>query len=219
MNAIFRSALTMALGASALILPFACGDDTSDGASATSGDDDGAADDDSGDDDGATDDDSGDDDGTTDDDSGDDDDNTSTFETDAGTFDVEFSGAGETCGDTTCKNGTLYQNGDSLITLSGCCADEGDETCGLNFSIAGRLFGLKDPGCEALDLPGSADPSCEMSPPLEIAFDQLNGVVLEGCCQATGQCGYSASFEGFGFGCVSPTRFGHDEGSDCDYEP
>lgn len=239
MHTVSRSVLTMLLGLACFAVPFACGDDE-DGETASTGDDDSdddapAGDDSDEDDDAPATDDDGpamDDDGpATDDDSDDDaadddaaDDDApggpSTFETDAGTFEVEFSGEGDTCGSETCQNGTLYENGESRFMFQGCCANEDEEQCGLDFSLVGLFFGLEDPGCEALDLPGSPDPSCEASPPLdEILYDPLRGVVLEGCCQASGQCGYSASFDGFGFGCVSPTRFGHEEGGNCEYQP
>jgi hypothetical protein len=225
MHAVSRSLLVMLLGAATLALPFACGSGSSAGTSAGTGDDDAdddstksdddtsADDDGSGDDAGAADDDTGDDDTT-----GDDDSSTSTFETDAGTYQVVFSGEGDTCGDEVCKNATL-NDGATQFQFSGCCADEAASRCGLDFKLYGLFFGLKNPGCEALDLPGSPDSSCESSAPLQAAYDAVNGIVLEGCCQASGKCGYSTSFEGFGFGCVSPTRFGYDEGADCDYQP
>jgi hypothetical protein len=230
MHVVSRSLFTMFLGLAALSVPLACGDDAEGDGASTSSDDDDAADDDAADDDAADDDDDGpaqddDDSSGTDDDNATDDDaegptGPSTFETDAGTFEVEFSGVGETCGGETCANGTLYENGESRFMFDGCCVDEDGELCGVDFSILGNFFGLSNPGCEALDLPGSDDPSCEASPPLDqILYDPLKGVVLEGCCQESGECGYSASFDGFGFGCVSPTRFGYDEGADCEYQP
>lgn len=234
MHTVSRSVLTMLLGLACCTVPFACGDDEGDGETASAGDDDSDDDTPSGDDSDedddapANDDDAPEDDDApatdddSDDDAADDDDQggTTTFETDAGTVQVVFGGEGEECGSETCLDGTLTQEGAEVLPpLSGCCVDEATETCGLDLTAIGTFIGLDNPSCEALNLPGSPDPNCEDSPPLEAVLDSANGIVLPGCCQASGQCGYNASIQGLGFGCLSPTRFGGDEGGDCEYQP
>jgi hypothetical protein len=208
------------LGSAALGLVACSDDDAAEPVVMDSADDDEPADDDvSGDDDPADDDAEppSDDDEISDDDA--DDDSSMSFETDAGTIEVIFSGEGETCGEETCPNGTLLDDGEELFMLEGCCADEDAETCGLDMTAFGILIGLRSPGCEPLGLPGSPDENCPPSEPLQAAIESVNGVVLPGCCQEAGQCGYYASFEGLGFGCLSPTRFGGEEGDSCEYAP
>lgn len=174
----------------------------------------GSSADDDEDSDGADDDDS-DDDGPSDDDDGPS--NSMTIETaDGGVIEVVFSGEGVECGDETCQDAEVSM---TSFAFAGCCADEAESTCGLDLTSLGVLVGLRMPGCEPLDLPGSEDDSCDPSPPLMAAFDEVNGTVLPPCCRANGLCGFSASLSGIGFGCVSPTRFGYDEGGECDYQP
>jgi hypothetical protein len=134
---------------------------------------------------------------------------------DGGTVQIVFSGEGVACGTERCRNATLSD----AFSAMGCCANEDDSVCGLDLGGLGTLLGLINAGCEPLNLPGSEDASCEESAPLVSAIDAVRGVVLPGCCQATGNCGYSVSLQGIGFGCVSPTRFGFDEGGACDYQP
>jgi len=219
------SSLTAGVLTAAGFFQVACGDDASEDDSSVSDDDrgdDSSEDDDAAeDDDVSTDDDATeDDDVSADDDQDDDDGSTTTFETDAGSVQVIFGGEGVECGNETCLDGQIVQEGQSVLPpLKGCCADEDTEACGLDLTLAGLLIGLDMPSCEPLDLPGSADDGCEDSAPLEAALDSVNGIVLPGCCQANGKCGYLASLQGIGFGCMSPTRFGADEGADCTYEP
>jgi hypothetical protein len=123
---------------------------------------------------------------------------------------------GMECGGTFCQGAELPAEN---ITVSACCPDEDGSACGLNLTILGILLGLKNPGCEALDLPGSQDDICEESPPkTALGINDSMPFQMPGCCLPSGKCGYDATFfDGFGFGCVSPERFGDDEGPDCSY--
>lgn len=194
--------LVLLLGGALFAVSAACSESSGADDSDTSADDDDDSDDD--DDDSAADDDDG-------------PSNSMTIETaDGGVIEVVFSGEGVECGDETCLDAEVSM---TSFAFPGCCADEAESACGLDFTTLGVLVGLRMPGCEALNLPGSEDDSCDSSPPLEAAFDEVNGTVLPPCCQANGLCGFSASLSGIGFGCVSPTRFGYEEGGECDYEP
>lgn len=135
-------------------------------------------------------------------------------EADGGSLQLVFTGEGVDCGEERCRTAEV---GDFMFT--GCCASEEASTCGLDLSGVGVLIGLVMPGCEPLDRAGSEDDSCDASPPLQAAIPDVDGISLPGCCQAQGQCGYFANLQGIGFGCVSPTRFGFDEGAPCDFEP
>jgi hypothetical protein len=137
---------------------------------------------------------------------------------DAGGLEVVFQGEGVECGEKRCKDALVK---DTPFGANGCCVDAKTAACGVDMTALGLLIGLSDPGCEQLDKPGSAAASCPESEPIQalIPGQSTAPVVLSGCCQATGHCGYSADFGNIGFGCVGPERFGKKAGVACDYAP
>ncbi len=136
-------------------------------------------------------------------------------------FSITFTDETVECGSEMCPGATIDGFG---IGTQGCCADQDEGICGLDMSTLGLLLNLEDPGCEQLNRPGSCDPACGPSEAIALpsfggADVPADGVQLPGCCQADGTCGFQANFGGFGFGCVSPDRFGQAAGGDCDYTP
>jgi hypothetical protein len=135
-----------------------------------------------------------------------------------GGFEVVFQGEGVECGEQQCRDALVK---DTVYGAAGCCVDAKAETCGLDMSALGLLFGLNNPGCEQLGKPGSDAKSCPASEPISVLLPDAppDGLVLPGCCQASGRCGYAADFGNIGFGCVGPERFGEKAGAACDYAP
>jgi hypothetical protein len=139
---------------------------------------------------------------------------------DGGTgIEVTFTGEGVECGMERCRDATVEQFG---IGARGCCFDEEESACGLNMQTLGIALGLRDAqSCEQLDAPGSADPACAESDPVPILLPQAppEGVVMPGCCLPSGECGFSAQFGDWGFGCVGADRFGQESSGSCEYMP
>ncbi len=130
---------------------------------------------------------------------------------------IVFSEEGTDCGAELCQDARI----EGLpIGVRGCCFDEEAEICGFDMSTLGLALNLSDPGCEQLEKPGSSDPSCPESEPVPIVIPGAPPeVVMPGCCQENGQCGFAADFGDFGFGCVDPERFSQDSTGECDYQP
>lgn len=131
-----------------------------------------------------------------------------------GSVEVIVDGQGVLCGSEVCRNASV-----SGISLDGCCVDEAQSICGADMSTLGPFIGLQQAGCEVLGESGTEDEACPDSPPISALLPQVNGAILPGCCQEGGQCGFTATIEGLGFGCVSPTRFGYEEGAACGVTP
>ncbi len=130
---------------------------------------------------------------------------------------IVFSEEGTDCGAELCQNARI----EGLpIGVRGCCFDEEAEICGFDMSTLGLALNLSDPGCEQLEKPGSSDPSCPESEPVPIVIPGAPPeVIMPGCCQENGQCGFAADFGDFGFGCVDPERFSQDPTGECEYQP
>lgn len=133
-------------------------------------------------------------------------------------IEVTFSGEGVECGMERCRDATVDSFG---IGASGCCFEEEESTCGLNMSTLGLALGLSMPGCEQLDAPGSYDEACTPSQPIPVLLPEAppEGVVMPGCCLPSGECGFSAQFGDWGFGCVASERFNQDSPGSCEYTP
>ncbi len=133
-------------------------------------------------------------------------------------IEVTFSGEGVECGMDRCRDATVDSFG---IGASGCCFDEAESACGLNMSTLGLALGLSMPGCEQLDAPGSYDEACSPSDPIPVLLPEApdEGVVMPGCCLPSGECGFSAQFGDWGFGCVAAERFNQESPGSCEYTP
>lgn len=130
-------------------------------------------------------------------------------------IEITFTDDGVQCGAERCRNARL--EGVLPVGVQSCCFDETESICGFDMTVLGLALSLRDPGCERLDAPGNPDSSCPESEPVQILLPSApqDGVVMDGCCQANGQCGYSAEFGEFGFGCVEPERFDQESAGSC----
>lgn len=132
-------------------------------------------------------------------------------------IEITFSEDGTQCGQELCRNARI----EGLpVGVEGCCFDEAESLCGFDMTVLGIALNLSMPGCEPLDAPGNLDSACPESEPVPVLLPDApeDGVVMDGCCQANGECGFSADFGDFGFGCVAPGRFNQDPTGDCQPE-
>ncbi len=133
-------------------------------------------------------------------------------------IEITYTESGADCGTELCRNALISG---LPAGVPGCCFDEEEETCGFDMRTLGLFLNLNDPGCEQLDKPGSSDPSCPESEPINTGAipGAPDTVVMPGCCQENGECGFAADFGDFGFGCIGPDRFSQESSGECDYQP
>jgi len=112
------------------------------------------------------------------------------------------------CGHAMCAPVVLKAAGN--FAIPGCCADADSSTCGLDSSVLAMFGPTFAEACQPLAQPGVIDTSCPQSPEQPIADTGLT-LKFDGCCRASGQCGYELDSIGgailLGLGCVDSSPF------------
>lgn len=114
------------------------------------------------------------------------------------------------CGDLSCDPLTLPF---APYYASPCCAT--GDVCGIDATPLEAYGAMFSEACQPLHQPGTADPSCPVSPPIMVTLGSSStpvSLTFKGCCHTdTNTCGYDLDklidIVPLGFGCVDSMPF------------